>query len=107
VNPNGTITKVVELYVCPTPDCPDYYGVPGMPNLHQEFTGPKIEDRAALELSTGYQVRHTRAECPTCRGRGRQVERVLVRAAVEVPAAGVPTPELPRPNHRMIATSAG
>jgi hypothetical protein len=72
--------KVVTLYVCPTPDCPDYYGSTYMPELEKLWTGPKAEDRHQEGISVHEHappgMRHTRAECPTCRRGGRYVERV-------------------------------
>lgn len=84
------------LYVCPTPGCGDYYGSSQMPDLGAEFTGPKCEDRGALEARTGSPYRHSRAACPSCRLRGVAVERALVRVAVPVPANAPPTPALPQ-----------
>jgi hypothetical protein len=97
VSPPAYTSKRIEVYVCPTPDCPDFYGAAGQNDLHERFTGPKAEDRAALRESTGSSNRHSRAQCPTCRQRGIQVERVLVGATVLVPTEG-PAPQ-PLPLH--------
>lgn len=97
-----TTRKNIRVYVCPTPECSNFYGCSTMPNLYNEFTGPKTEDKHALEKATGHNVRHTRAECPECRvmrkdsdGKPLQVERILLMVPINVPIAGPPTPPLP------------
>lgn len=87
--------KVVRVYVCPTPGCGNYYGSSGMPDLSQEFSGPKVEDKAAYERSHGSQYRCSRAECPDCRLKGNPVQRVPLDVAVMVPTEGPPAPPLP------------
>lgn len=90
------MVKTIEVYVCPTEGCGDYYGTAGMPDLHTRFTGPKSEDQPVLEITSGSPYRHTRAECPSCRARGRRVERVRMRVAVDMgEAVTVETPALP------------
>jgi hypothetical protein len=75
----------VQLYICPTPGCPSYYGHDNMPDLAGSMTGPKTEDREALRQATGSPWRHNRAACPTCRLRGVEVDRVLVEMEVPKP----------------------
>lgn len=88
--------KTLEFFVCPTPGCDDYFGHNGMKDLGAIFTGPKIEDRPELQRTTGSTMRHSRAECPSCRERDHiQVERVRMSWVVQVPTSGPPTPELP------------
>jgi hypothetical protein len=86
------ITKTIEVYVCPDPECPSYYGSNGMPVLESQWTGPKVEDRAALKATTGSPERKNRAECPLNPAHG---QRVLARAVVRVPAEKVENPPLP------------
>lgn len=99
-----TTKKKINVYVCPTPNCGNYYGVAGMPNLSREFTGPKVEDRAHLEEATGSQMRHTRAECPDCRANGIFVERVLVAMIAVVPQIGPSTPKLPPSTNKALVS---
>ncbi len=88
--------KEIVVYICPTPNCTHYYGSPDMGDLGAQFTGPKTEDKPALQKSTGSTARHTRAACPFCRIRGVYVERVRMTIKVAVPTVGPPTPDLPR-----------
>jgi hypothetical protein len=73
--------KKIELYVCPTPDCPSYYGATGMPDLsvvNQHLTDLNYSPHPA-------STHHSRAQCPVCREAGKSVERVLVEVVVAVP----------------------
>lgn len=83
----------IEVYVCPTPGCGNYYGAKGMPVLEDHHTGPKTEDRhqiPAADSRVGVMgMRHNRAECPDCRIRGTYVQRQRVTVAVEVPTAAL------------------
>lgn len=82
--------KVVEIYVCPTPICRDYYGAVGMGDLAEKKTYPPVEHVAAHEERTGQRHIRSRACCPTCIQAGRTnpdgspVERVKVAARVMV-----------------------
>lgn len=88
--------KTITVYICPTPECGDYYGSNGMGDLSKEFTGPKVEDKGKLEQETGSPYRHSRAECPTCRTeRQIHVERIPITVTVAVPVIGPPIPPLP------------
>lgn len=91
----------IEVYVCPTPGCGNYYGASGIERLPlgDEFTGPRMEDKAAHEINHGSQFRHSRAACPDCRQRGVAVERALIRMEVRLPDDPPPTPELPGSNN--------
>jgi hypothetical protein len=93
--------KKISVYVCPSEDCTNYFGASGMPDLSQQWTGPKIEDRAALEASSGSGVRHTRAACPDCRARGHEVERRLMVVNIAIPTKGPETPPLPALNGQL------
>lgn len=84
--------KEVEVYVCPEPECGNYYGTNAMPELGEQFTGPKLDDQSKLESVTGSRYRHSRAACPDCRMRGKSVERVRVKARVAIP----PSKDLPK-----------
>jgi hypothetical protein len=63
---------VVEVYICP--ECGDYYGVSGMPDLtvvNQHTHGINFEPIPK-------ESHHSRAQCPACRSVGKSVERMLV-----------------------------
>lgn len=92
---SATTAKEIDVYICPTPGCPSYFGHDGMQNLGGYYTGPKVDDKAALKETTGSPYRHTRAACPVCRAGGKEVERVRVRVRVDVPTSGPRTPALP------------
>lgn len=65
---------LIEVYVCPHPGCGSYYGTDGMPDLtvkNQHVHGINFEQIPQDQW-------HSRAQCPTCRAVGRQVERVKV-----------------------------
>jgi hypothetical protein len=83
--------KIVAVYVCPTPGCPDYYGASNMPalelqmNLRSDLTHTTSYDPSkALEDTT-----HNRAECPTCRIGGKKVDRIRVELFVPAEALTV------------------
>jgi hypothetical protein len=87
--------KQITVLVCPTPDCPDYYGSPTVAgvNLAREFSGPKTEDRDNLKKNTGSPYRKARADCPTCLQRdNKRVTRVPVTLTVRVPEPVEPEP---------------
>jgi hypothetical protein len=92
-------TKQIAVYICPTPDCGNYYGTSLMPDLTKEFSGVKLDDAGSLEAKGQSRYKQSRAECPDCRacGRGRIV-RVLTRVNVAIPVIGPEAPELPAPN---------
>lgn len=96
-----TKRMTIDVYMCPYPGCPDYYGAVGMPDLGSRFTSVMTEERHREpgDPDRGPQPggipkgeRHTRAECPTCRAQGRHVERVRVTGVVVV-FEGVPAVE--------------
>lgn len=78
--------KTVEVWVCPTPGCGDYYGSSTAGDLTKQHSGPKVEDRAKLKEETGSPWKHNRAECPSCRQRGQKIQRQRVRVKIELPA---------------------
>jgi len=89
--------KTVTLYVCPTPGCPDYYGDGSTADLANQYTGSKVENKGAEPLHTGPDgrtlprgIKHTRANCPTCRAKGLSVERALCTTTVLVPRPETP-----------------
>lgn len=71
----------IQVYVCPTDGCGNYYGTSGMPDLSKQYTGPKTEDRFQVPLEQSRVgvagKRHSRAECPDCRQNGIYVDREL------------------------------
>lgn len=74
---------MLRVYVCPTPGCGDYFGHSGIPaDLARHGTGPKTEDRHIVSAEDSRMgkagIRHSRAECPSCRERGIFVERQCV-----------------------------
>lgn len=90
-----TTNKRIEMYVCPAPECTNYFGHTGMPDLSTEFTGPMVENKGKLEQETGSPHKHNRAECPDCRQRGLAVQRTRIVTIVPVPVTPNPTPALP------------
>lgn len=78
--PVETVTKVVEVYVCPTPDCPDYFGHAAMPDLARKITG----DRGMNGEHRPESNHRSRADCPTCFVKGKRVERIRCRVAVTI-----------------------
>lgn len=94
--------KSVTLYVCPTPNCPSVTALTDpSEKLEEKWTGPKVEDKHALEKATGSRYRHNMAECPLCRVKGTKVQRVRITTVLEVPAIGPPAPPLPGPTGRL------
>lgn len=91
-----TTRKEIQVYICPTPGCGDYYGSGNMPDLGTSWNGPKLEDQGVKELREGSRYTNNRQSCPSCRLRGVDVQRVLMALAVDVPTEGPPTPELPK-----------
>jgi hypothetical protein len=86
----------VTMWVCPTPNCGNFYGSSHDADLTAQFTGPKVENRGELEAVTGSPHKHNRAECPDCRQRGIKAQRVPTVVRVTLPAHPPPTPALPR-----------
>lgn len=77
--------KRVHVYVCPEPECPDYYGANGSFNLEEQIVGQRgmnLEPRPQAEW-------HSRAQCPTCRALGKRVDRVRVELFVPMEALTV------------------
>lgn len=87
--------KTILVYVCPTPECGDYYGSANMPDLSSAWNGPKIEDQGEREMKGQSRYTNNRQSCPSCRERGIDVQRVLIQTQVPVPKQGPPTPEKP------------
>lgn len=79
-------TQLITVYVCPRPDCENYFGSSSMTNLSAEWTGHK-----GMNGERWPDKAHTRAECPDCRERGISTERQKVVFRIELP------PEQPRP----------
>lgn len=88
--------KTIFVYICPTPECGDYFGSGNMPDLSTSWNGPKIEDQGERQRLTGSRYTNNRQSCPSCRQRGKDVQRVLAKVQVPVPKVGPPTPELPK-----------
>jgi hypothetical protein len=66
----------VEIWICPTEGCGNYYASSSM-------RGVDLTAEANKSL-VGFDDRHTRSKCPDCRVRGDgEVDRVLT--LVEVP----------------------
>lgn len=76
---------LIEVWCCPTEGCPDFFGAASAGDLSQKFSHPKVEHRFAHKQEHGVEHRHSRAQCPLCRTRKIEVERVLVRMWVSVP----------------------
>lgn len=86
----------IKVWICPTTGCGNYYGSSNDEvNLHESFTGAKVEDRAEHFRKTGSHWRHNRAECPDCRQRGESVQRELTEIELPTPEPRTPTPALP------------
>lgn len=79
-----TVVKTVEVYVCPMPGCPDYFGSTSMPKLEEvmNLKSDMTHTASYNPAKADEDVTHSRSECPTCRRGGKQVERV--RRAVSV-----------------------
>lgn len=95
--------KLVTVYVCPTPECDNFTAAPlDGSRLEEQWTGPKLENKVALQESSGSSYKHNRAECPTCRtyrrdidGNPLLVQRIRLSVPINVPIVGPPTPSLP------------
>lgn len=76
----------IQVYVCPTDGCMNYYGTSDMPDLTEEYTGPKTENRSQVPADQSRVgiagARHSRAECPDCRQRGVYVDRELLTIVI-------------------------
>jgi hypothetical protein len=66
------------IWICPTPGCGNYYAASNAGDLAESYN-----------LNHNGQRSFNRAECPDCRIRGTQVQRVAVdiRPTVPEPAA--------------------
>jgi hypothetical protein len=71
--------KELDFYVCPLPDCPDYFGSVNMPPLERKMNRGMGANGDVIGRS------FPRADCPTCRVQGRQTTRLRVRVVVDVP----------------------
>lgn len=71
----------IVAWMCPTPGCGNYYGASDAPDLSTEWTGAR-----GLNFEPTPAAAHTRAQCPDCKARGVEVERVPVRTTVRRPA---------------------
>lgn len=73
----------ITVYACPTEGCGSYFGSSSSPDLTKEITGQlgqNFERRPKSEW-------HSRARCPACHEKGKNVERIPVTLNIEVPAA--------------------
>lgn len=75
---------VIEVYICP--ECGCYYGGSNMPKLEERWVGPKTENKFQHPRREGVPpgMSHNRAQCPDCRARGREVERVRRSVTITV-----------------------
>lgn len=71
----------VDVYVCPHEECDEYFGHAGMPALETRLVATHDMNFTPRPVTQ----HHSRAQCPTCRLAGRQVERIRVTASVAVP----------------------
>lgn len=87
----------IKLFICPTPDCGNYYGSSSTPaDLTQHLSGPKVENRASQQDTTGSPWTGARSDCPDCRERtGDRITRELVVIEVPLPEPRTPVPDLP------------
>lgn len=76
----------IKIWVCPTEGCGNYFGSSSTGDLNVPAP-PRTEDRAPIAKEMGRPYRHTRANCPDCRRRGVDAERVPTTLNIEVPAA--------------------
>lgn len=70
---------IIEVWVCPTPGCGDYYGAAGAGDLSQSRN--LVSDMKHTVKSDPFahpEVVSTRATCQACRARGVDVERQRV-----------------------------
>lgn len=79
--PEGFRKIDIEVYACPTPKCPDFFGHFGMPDFGARVIGDKDINFGPKPASE----HRTRATCPTCWARGHRTERVRVRSFAFVP----------------------
>lgn len=89
------VRKLIEVWVCPELGCDDFFGSPNAGDLRRQFTGPLVEERPALRAATGSPWRHNRAECPSCRKRGKRVQRQRLCVTVTFVPEFQEAPELP------------
>jgi len=69
---------LIEVYICPTPGCGDYYGAAGMGDLGAKEN--LISDMCHTVKSDPFahpEVVSTRDMCQSCRSRGVDSHRVL------------------------------
>lgn len=85
--PESTI-KRVEVLVCPTPDCPHYYGASNMdaflsrPNSGKGMNGEVLGPPSSRLL------------CPACKENGVEVERLRLAFEADVPAPPLDTSQM-------------
>lgn len=79
--PEGFRKVTIEVYACPTPGCPDFFGHHNMPDFGARAVGVKDLNYSPKPASE----HRTRATCPTCFARGLRAERVRVAGFVFVP----------------------
>lgn len=75
----------INVYVCENPKCGNYYGSSNMPLLEESMQKPMVEQVYDHEQKTGSRYRHSRAQCPDCRG--ERVSVTYVRAGALAKAA--------------------
>lgn len=86
--PEQAKSVTVSVWVCPTAGCGNYYAASGQVNLdlQQEMQDAVVENRyVPLGQPDGGKrkpPKHSRAQCPDCRARGIEVERVRRTALV-------------------------
>lgn len=66
---------IVKIWACPTDGCGNYYASSGPvgQSLDQEITGHR-----GMNGEDNPERGHSRAQCPDCRDRGLEVERVPI-----------------------------
>jgi hypothetical protein len=80
------MVKEIRVYVCPTPDCANFYGSSSMGDLTQKLNHrTSMRNLANEDPSEWGKVTGSRAECPYCRDRGIKVERELHVLTVTTP----------------------
>lgn len=72
------------IWVCPTAGCGNYFGSSSTVDLAVP-SWARTEDRHAITAEMGRPYRHTRANCPDCRARGVEAERLPVRVSIPKP----------------------
>lgn len=83
-------TKQVKVYVCPEPDCGNFAASSSASNLEEEWTGYRGQNGEKHP-----ERAHTRAQCPDCRARGKQVERIPAIVMVTIPGDPPQAPPIP------------